>query len=278
MKLEADLLKAIDEVARPDRRARPGQDRRAPPRVPDRSVRPCSASPCTPPAPGKTGSPVSRSRARSGTGRGRRRRATTAGREVADSEHEVEEEAVDRGSNSSAKSRSMPYGANRSNILRPTAGCSHGWSALPPSRPGQRHQVEHARGELEEARNATPAQNSRCAPTSTPTQERHRQHQGEEHVRGRPGQADQAVREPAPDRVPVDPDRAAGQADAAEQQEHHRQHDGQQRVGVLQRVERQVAALGHSRSPPGRRPARGRTRAGTATRSSRTPRTGRRRT
>ena len=45
----------------------------------------------------------------------------------------------------------------------------------------------------------------------------------------------------------VDPDRAAGQADAAEHHHDHRQHDRQQRVGVLQRVQRQVAPVGHGR-------------------------------
>ena len=38
----------------------------------------------------------------------------------------------------------------------------------------------------------------------------------------------------------MDPDGAAGQPDAADEQEHHRKGNREQRMGVLQRVERQV--------------------------------------
>ena len=116
---------------------------------------------------------------------------------------------------------------------------------LPPSRPGTGSRFSTLAVSWRNASSATPAQNS-TGPLRRPRRSRTRrhQHQGEHHVGGRAGEADQGVPQPAGDGVPVDPDRAAGQADAAEQHHDHRQHDRQQRVGVLQRVERQVAPVG----------------------------------
>ncbi|URM99120.1 hypothetical protein LUW76_34985 [Actinomadura madurae] len=48
------------------------------------------------------------------------------------------------------------------------------------------------------------------------------------------------------DHVPVDPDGAARQADTAEDDEHDRDEEAQRDVGVLQRVQREVALRHHA--------------------------------
>jgi len=81
--------------------------------------------------------------------------------------------------------------------------------------------------------------------------ERQRQHE----VDQRTDAGHEAVPPLPLDHAPVNVHRAAGQADAAEQQEHHRQHDAQRGIGVLRRIEREVAAHRHVTiaEPPGRK-------------------------
>ena len=187
--------------------------------------------------------------------------------------------SVDHAGEQQREQQQHPVRARRGRSRAATAGCSQGRSALPPSRPGTGSEVEHARGQLQERQERQRRPRTRVPPASTPTRNGTVSTIANTTFAAGPARLIRLSRQPAADRVLVDPDRAAGQADAAEQQEHHRQHERQQRVGVLERVERQVAAVAPRRGRrPGRRPARARTRAGTARRSSRRPRTGTRRT
>ncbi|CAL2063493.1 protein of unknown function [Streptomyces murinus] len=71
--------------------------------------------------------------------------------------------------------------------------------------------------------------------------ERRRAHHREQRVRQRARRRDQAQPSAAPDPAPLDEHRAARQTDPAHDHEQHRQHDAQQRVRVLQRVQREIA-------------------------------------
>ncbi|CAK7285143.1 hypothetical protein SGPA1_31016 [Streptomyces misionensis JCM 4497] len=66
-------------------------------------------------------------------------------------------------------------------------------------------------------------------------------HGGEQRVRQRARRRDQTQPRAAADAGPLDEHRAARQPDPAHDHEQHRQYDAQQRVRVLQRVQRQIA-------------------------------------
>ena len=89
---------------------------------------------------------------------------------------------------------------------------------------GDRQQVQHRRGELKEAEKRHRRPELRMGGDVDADEERHGQGQREHDIDRRAGGTDEAVLEPGAHRAAVDPDRAAGQADAAQQQEQHGKH------------------------------------------------------
>ncbi len=106
-----------------------------------------------------------------------------------------------------------------------------------------RQQVEHGRGHLQEAQEGQRRPEPQVLDVLGVLVIAHdqQQHDREHRVRGRPDRGGEALRALAAEGVRVQVDRPARQADAALDDEEQRQDDRQQRVGVLERVERQVA-------------------------------------